>query len=292
MISSLLVYLTKLHKMENKINIHGHRGARGLFPENTITSFIEAIKLGVEGVEFDVVISKDNKVVVSHEAWMNDLFCSKPNGDAIKKEEAESYNLYRMNYDEIKKFDCGIRGNELFPSQKKIAEHKPLLSEVITAINSYIKLHKLQPITFNIEIKTEEDKGTLFNPEPIVFVDLVYKELQKLNALNRCILQSFDVRILQALKQKDNSLVLSLLVENKLSLEENLHKLGFKPTYYTPEYILITEKLITDLKKLKIQLMTWTVNEASDLEKLIIMGVTTIITDYPDKAINFVKNKS
>lgn len=63
-----------LKKNSRHIEIHGHRGARGYYPENTITSFIEAVKLGVDTLEMDVVISKDGQVVVSHEAWMNDVF--------------------------------------------------------------------------------------------------------------------------------------------------------------------------------------------------------------------------
>ena len=75
--------------------IHGHRGARGLFPENTITAFIEAVKLGVRTLEMDVVISKDLKVVVSHEEWMNEVFCLQPNGKDIEINSKEKYNLYK-----------------------------------------------------------------------------------------------------------------------------------------------------------------------------------------------------
>ena len=84
----------------------------------------------------DVVISKDYQVVVSHEPWMSALYCTKPNGEAVEKELEEAYNLYQMNYTEIAQFDCGIRGNVLFPSQQKMAARKPLLSEVIKAVET------------------------------------------------------------------------------------------------------------------------------------------------------------
>ena len=87
--------------MHKKIDIQGHRGARGLFPENTITSFIEAIKLGVDTLEMDVVISKDSQIVVSHEAWMNDAFCNRPDGKEVEANSKEKYNLYKMTYAEI-----------------------------------------------------------------------------------------------------------------------------------------------------------------------------------------------
>ena len=89
------------------IDIQGHRGARGLFPENTVTGFIEAIKLGVNTLEMDVIISKDNQVVVSHEPWMNEAFCTKKDGGEIEKNSKEKYNLYKMTYAEILEFDCG-----------------------------------------------------------------------------------------------------------------------------------------------------------------------------------------
>src|SRR4051812_15952665 len=72
--------------------IHGHRGFRGLYPENTVAAFIEAVKLRVDALEMDVVISADHQVVVSHEAWMNPLFCSGPDGLPVSGDPA-SYNL-------------------------------------------------------------------------------------------------------------------------------------------------------------------------------------------------------
>jgi glycerophosphoryl diester phosphodiesterase len=268
------------------IEIQGHRGARGLFPENTITAFIEAVKLGVDGIEMDVVISKDHQVVVSHEPWMSSLYCTKPNGEAVQKELEETYNLYQMNYTEIAQFDCGIRGNVLFPSQQKIAERKPLLSEVIEAIEAYTTNNQLPPIKYFIEIKTEINGDHLFHPEPETFVTLVYEELKKYNILSRTILMSFDVRILQALKYIKTTVPLSYLIENTDSLDVNLERLGFIPDIYAPEFILINDQLISDLQRKNIRLITWTVNEPEDMKRLMTMGVTTLITDYPNKAIN------
>jgi glycerophosphoryl diester phosphodiesterase len=273
------------------IYIHGHRGARGLYPENTITAFIEAVKLGVDAIEMDVVISKDNQVVVSHEPYMNALFCSTPDGIAIDSHSEKQHNLYHLTYAQIKQYDCGKRGNELFPQQKKVSEHKPLLSEVVKAVDVYTQLHNLLSIHYNIEIKSELEDDAIFQPTPVTFVNLVYDELIKLKILPRTILQSFDVRILQALKIKDTTLTLSYLVENKDSLEINLDRLGFMPNIYAPEFILINEQLISELKNKNIKLITWTVNEINDMKRLINMGVETLITDYPDKAITYIQNE-
>ena len=273
------------------IEIQGHRGARGLFPENTISAFLEAVKWGVDAIEMDVVISKDHQVVVSHEPWMSALYCTKPNGEAVEKELEESYNLYQMDYAEIAQFDCGIKGNELFPTQQKIAARKPLLSEVIKAVEKYTITHNLPAIKYSIEIKTEINGDDLFHPAPETFVHLVYEEIKNHSILNRTIIMSFDVSILQALKRMQVAVPLSYLIENTDSLSVNLDRLGFIPAIYGPEFILITDQLISDLKNKNITLITWTVNEPEDMTRLIDMGVTTLITDYPNKAINLLKQR-
>lgn len=271
------------------LDIQGHRGARGLYPENTLTAFLEAVKLGTHTLEMDVIISKDVKVVVSHEAWMNPVFCSKPNKQAVEPDAKIRYNLYNMTYEEIKQFDCGRILNPQFPFQKKIASYKPLLSEVIQAIDAHTTQHNLPPIKYNIEVKTEPVSDGIFNPDAITFVNHVYEIVKTM--LDRIILQSFDVDILKAIKLKDSSITLSLLVENTDSLQANLNQLGFIPDIYGPEFILITPELISQLKVLNIKLIPWTVNEISDMKRLIEMGVDGLITDYPDRLINLVAHK-
>ena len=276
-----------MHTNQNKITptIQGHRGARGLFPENTITSFIEAIKLGVDVLEMDVVISKDLKVVVSHEPWMNEVFCTKPDGSEIEKNSKEKYNLYRMSYAEIKAYDCGKRRNPEFPSQKSTPEHKPLLSEVILKTEIFIAENNLPPIVYNIEIKSEATDDNLFHPAPDIFVKLVYDELKPLNVFNCVIIQSFDVRILQKIHSLDEKIKIGLLVENEYSFEKNLELLGFSPTSYNPDFHLITPELVKELHCRNIQIAAWTVNEIPDMKNLLNVGIDSIITDYPNRAL-------
>lgn len=272
-----------------KLNIQGHRGARGLFPENTIISFIEALKYGVSALEMDVVISKDLKVVVSHEPWMSDTFCTQPNGVAVEKNSKEKYNLYKMTYDEIKAFNCGIRKNPDFPLQQTMSAIKPLLSDVITAIETYIKNNNLPSVIYNIEIKSEVPEYNLFQPEPNQFVSLVHHELKKHNIQNRVILQSFDPAILKEIKKQDVKVLIGLLIENTNNFKTNLDLLDFTPDMYNPEYILVTNELIQELHQLNIQIVPWTVNELSDMKRLINMGVDGIITDYPDRAKDLIE---
>src|SRR6188474_3759231 len=101
-------------------DIQGHRGCRGLMPENTIPAMIKALDLGVTTLEMDVVISKDNKVVVSHEPWFESEITTKPDGSFIKPGEAMQYNIFQMSYDEVLKYDVGMKTHPRFPQQQKM----------------------------------------------------------------------------------------------------------------------------------------------------------------------------
>src|SRR5581483_12492039 len=153
------------------VEIYGHRGARGLFPENTIEGFLYSAGLGIHGIELDVAVSKDKKVVVSHEPWMNPKTCTKP--DNSKVSFIRRKNLYKMNYETIRQYDCGLRGNPDFPEQKRMPAYKPLLSEVIEKVEGCLSNNKLPAIVYNIEIKSNWVSDNQLHPPPAEFVELV-----------------------------------------------------------------------------------------------------------------------
>ena len=137
----------------------GHRGARGLYPENTIGAMREALSYPlITTLEFDVVISKDGQVIVSHEPWMSEEICLDPKGEPVKD---KAVNLYKLTAKEIAEYDCGSKPHPRFPHQKKVKTHKPLLKDLLSDIN---KTHP--KIAFDIEIKsTVEDEKNGFQPE-------------------------------------------------------------------------------------------------------------------------------
>src|SRR6185295_4681417 len=99
-------HLTKNKFMtEPAFDVEGHRGTRGLMPENTIPAMLKAIDLGVTTLEMDAVITKDNKVVVSHEPWFESGITTKPDGSFVNPGEAMQLNIYQMSYDEVLKYD-------------------------------------------------------------------------------------------------------------------------------------------------------------------------------------------
>jgi len=266
-----------------EFDLQGHRGARGLFPENSIEGFIAAVELQVNTVEMDVVISKDNKVVVSHEPWVSSTICWGSNDKPVI--EGKDLRIYEMSYDQLTNYNCGSQAHPDFPLQAKMPTFKPLLSEVITEVEAATTELELPPVYYNIEIKSTPEGDGVFHPGPKEFCQLVLEVINAGNILNRAIIQSFDVRALQAMKELEPSIPLALLIEESADFEKNLAKLGFTPAIYSPNFQLVNEALVKACHEKNIRLIPWTVNEEEDMVKLLDLGVDGIITDYPDVAL-------
>ena len=261
----------------------GHRGARGLLPENSIPAFRKALELGVNTLELDVAISKDNQVVVSHEPWLSFDICLTPEGDRIPPGEEQKYNLYHLDYEEIKKYDCGSLGNPGFPDQKRVQVHKPLLTDVFRMAEKYCKDEMRNEIYYNIEIKSNPEWDGMFHPDYQDFCDLVFTTIDAYVPWKRVIIQSFDFRVLQYFHQTYPTVRLSALEESESDPEKVLESLGFFPEIYSPYYKLLKPKKIEWLHDQGVNVIPWTVNEAKEMVELIEMGVDGIITDYPDR---------
>lgn len=267
-----------------EFDIQGHRGCRGLLPENTIEAMKKAIDLGVTTLEMDVVISKDKQVLLSHEPFLSHEICLDKNNNEIANSNEHTYNLYAMNYDEIKSCDCGSKIHPRFLEQQKLKTYKPLLSEVIDFTENYIsKNYPGKKIQYNIETKSDPKGDNIYHPLPAEFVDLLVKIIQSRNITERVYIQSFDVRTLQYLHKKYPKFKTVLLVENKMSIAKNLKLLGFNPDVYSPEFILLDAKKVKKLQKMGIKVIPWTINTKEDMKKVIDYGIDGLITDYPNR---------
>ncbi|MCS7018969.1 MAG: glycerophosphodiester phosphodiesterase [Cytophagales bacterium] len=280
-----------MQKPREQFDLQGHRGARGLVPENTIPSMLKALDCGVNTLELDVVISKDKKVVVSHEPFLNYKICKNPEGKPITEAEGRSYNLYQMNYDSIARCDCGSMGNPDFPEQQKMTAFKPLLADLIDATEKYAREKGLQPPRYNIETKLEPTTDNIYHPEPQEFMSLVYQVVKEKGIAERTCIQSFDVRTLQALHKMDSNITVALLVAKNPFYENAIKELGFKPDVYSPYHLLVTSSLIEYGQREGIKIIPWTVNDFDTMQKLAKMGVDGIITDYPNRAQGLFEQK-
>ena len=262
----------------------GHRGCRGLMPENTIPAMLKAIELGVTTLEMDVVITKDMQVVVSHEPFFNHEISAKPDGSFVTEEEEKSLNIYQMTYGKVKTYDVGLKPHPRFPKQKKMAVYKPLLSELFKQVEEYTASKKLSAIYYNIEIKSTNLTDGVYHPAPKEFVDLVMAVIGKSGLNGRVVLQSFDNRPLQYLHKQYPKMLSALLIEDydKRSFEEQVKELGFTPSIYSPAYQLVDKNLVEKCHFQKMKIIPWTVNDKATIDKLFLVGVDGIISDYPD----------
>ena len=145
-------------------DVQGHRGARGLAPENTLPAFRRALDLGVATLELDTVVSADDEVVVSHDPTMSPVFCSHPDGRPVAPHEAVA--LFDLGYAEIARFDCGSRPNPRFPGQKLEPASKPTLRAVVRFAEAYTQEHGLPPVFYNVETKSEPEGDRRLHPPP------------------------------------------------------------------------------------------------------------------------------
>ena len=270
------------------INLQGHRGARGLLPENTIPAFLYALDLGVTTLELDVAVNAQGHVVVSHDPWMSAKICTHADGRSITEEEEKNLRIYAMSDDDINAFDCGGRGHPDFASQTAMSVTKPLLGAVFEAVASRESETNRSPVLFNIEIKSRPEGDGVFHPEVKEFASILYLLIKKYGLLERTSIQSFDPRALEAMHDIDPGVSIVLLVDNQDGLERNLARLSFKPHIYSPQYQLLHETQIQSAHARNIQVIPWTVNDESAMKRLLNIGVDGFITDYPDIGIGVI----
>ena len=260
----------------------GHRGCRGLMPENTVAAMIKALDEGVTTLELDVVISQDKKVVVSHDVYMSAEISRKPDGTDVTAEESKQIILFQLPYATIRKYDVGLRPLAAFPGQKKMHACKPLLSDLIDSVEMYCKKSKLPVPNYNIEIKSTPGSDNIAHPAPGEFVDLVLAVCDNKGLGSRLNIQSFDVRPLQIIHQQHPKVRISYLTANTKSLSENLATLGFTPAIYSPYYKTVIAETVTACHDQKMKIVPWTVNTKEEITQLRKLGVDGIITDYPN----------
>ena len=265
-------------------DVQGHRGCRGLMPENTVPAMLYALGLGVTTLEMDVVITKDNKVVVSHEPWFETEITTKPDGSFINPGDAMQYNIYKMNYDEVKTYDVGMKPHPRFPKQQKLKAIKPLLSDLLDSVTEYMKMSRRPFPFFNIEIKSLPAGDGRFHPAPPEFAELLMAVIKEKGVEERVIIQSFDFRSLKYVHEKYSSIKTSMLIEDSdvNDFEGQLNRLGYTPEYYSPNQTLVDEELVKQCHAKGMKIIPWTVNENKQIKKLQKLGVDGIITDYPD----------
>jgi glycerophosphoryl diester phosphodiesterase len=262
----------------------GHRGCRGLMPENTIPAMLHAISLGVTTLEMDIVFTKDKKAILSHEPFFNHEITTKPDGSFIEEKDEKSYNIYQMTYDQVKTYDVGMKPHPRFPQQQKMKAVKPLLADLIDSVKKDMMTRRRPFPYYNIETKTQPATDNIYHPAPEEFVELLMAVIKEKDIEEYVIIQSFDFRTLQYLHQHYPNMKTAMLIEDfdKRGLDAQLKALGFTPSIYSPAYQLVNEELVKKCHEQHIKVIPWTVNDKTKMDELKKMGVDGIISDYPD----------
>lgn len=287
-LSIILIMACANEEVIRDFDLQGHRGARGLLPENTIPSFLKAIDYGVDTIEFDLVVTKDRQILISHEPWFDHKISSKPDGTPVIEDEQRDFNIFEMTYEETRQFDVGIRGNPNFPNQQPLEVTKPLMGDAIRAIEEYTTEKGLPPVAYNIETKSVPNEYGAFYPYPEDFAQLLYDELRKLHEkfdlFDRVIIQSFDPATLTEFRKLDNQIAQAMLVNDERSMQEYIDELGYTPEIWSPHYPLVTPEMVKEADERGMKVIPWTINTVMEMQRQLDMGVHGIITDYPDSA--------
>ncbi len=271
--------------MKSIIERHGHRGCRGLMPENSIPAFLHACELGVDYLELDVVVSQDDEIIVSHEPYFSHLFTTTPDGLPLDENSGKKTNIRTLSLDSIQSYDVGKRINSKYPDQQSVPCVKPTLDQVVEAVNDYCSEHNIPIPGYNIEVKFDEKEQDYF-PLREQYADIFIAKITTLGIGDRIIIQCFDPPLLNAMHVINPKLKYGLLIDNLVSPQQNLDLLNFKPFGYMPYFKLVDKHTVELCRDQKLHLVVWTVNTKEDIQKMKLIGVDGIISDYPDRLID------
>ena len=257
-----------------RIEVHGHRGARGLRPENTLPAFEYAIAQGVDVLELDMGVTKDGVVVISHDPILRAPICTGPKEQAV---------IHDSTLAELRQWDCGATRHPQFERQQPVpGTHIPTLDDVFT-------LASKGTFRFNIETKIELEHPE-WGPPPAEFAGRVLEVIRKHHLEKRVILQSFDFRTLHEMKKLAPEIALSALYSGKPKSFVDIAKEA-DARIISPEHRLVTPEQVTAAHKAGLQVVPWTANQPADWDRLIAAGVDAIISDDPAALIAHLKAK-
>ena len=279
--------------MRRAIELQGHRGARGLFPENTLAGFTAALAVGVNSFELDVAVTADGVPVVSHDAALNPDIVRGPDGAWLT---TRGRLIRTLRLAELAAFDVGrLRPGSAYAAQfpdqaPRDGARIPTLAEVL-AVDPRVR--------FNIEMKTFPD-----HPDrtvgPAAMAEAVLAVAEAAGALGRITVESFDWRGPRQVRRLRPDLPLAWLTSPQTIAEAALWWDGPAPADYggsvpravaaeggpiwAPHHAGLSGALIEEAHGLGLAVLAWTVNRAADMRRLLRWGIDGLITDRPDIA--------
>jgi glycerophosphoryl diester phosphodiesterase len=286
-------------------DLQGHRGARGLMPENTLEGFAATLTIGVTTLELDLALTKDGVVVVSHDPYLNPDHTRGPDGKFLtgKGPAFRSLALSELKRYDVGRLKPGTAYNASLPEQRAVdGATIPTLAEVF----DLVRRAKADHIRFNIETKITPESGAEV-ADPETFAAAVVRDVRAAGMAARVSVQSFDWRTLAAIKRIAPEIELSCITVER-QWRDNLQRgrRGASPwtagfdiddfessaprlvkaagcAIWSPMFQDLSPVELAEAKSIGIKVVPWTVNERPQMERLIRAGVDGIISDYPDR---------
>ena len=294
-------------------DFEAHRGGRDARPENTLFSFAYAMELGVTTLEMDMQMTKDGRIVISHNPYMSHNLAQETSGKYV---ENGKYDIRTMTLDQITQFDVGTMNpaaGDYYEGHGKTqlsvpGTKMPTLEEVFDLANAYGN----DKVLFNIETKSYPDQSfpeAKNSPNPAEFVTKVYEIIKKYHMEERVMLQSFDWRTLKEMRKLDPKITLVALTCEQPSwgpdsVCRQVGKPGASPwmagldidtfngnyikaaktigaDVVSPYWEELSNEMVNEAHDLGMKVVPWTVNNPGKMNMLIDMGVDGIITDKP-----------
>jgi glycerophosphoryl diester phosphodiesterase len=285
-------------------DLQGHRGARGLAPENTRAAFVTALALGVTTIETDLGVTKDDLLVVSHDPYLNPDLVRGPDGRWLTQRGPA---LRTLTFEALQQFDIGrldprSRYAAGFPAQQ------PSDGERFVALSDLVALVKAsgKRVRLNIETKITPEAGDE-TVDPLTFARLVVEAVHRSGMAADITVQSFDWRTLQEVKRRDRSIATSCLTSESPTFDTVLRASPRPSPWFggldiaayggsVPRLVAaagcatwsmywrdLTAVAVAEAHALKLLVLPWTVNDPAEMARLIDLGADGIITDYPDR---------
>jgi glycerophosphoryl diester phosphodiesterase len=286
-------------------DLQGHRGARGLAPENTLEGFALALSIGVSTLELDLGMSKDGVVVVHHDIWLNPDTTRGPDGVFLTQRGPA---LRALTLAELQRYDVG-RIKPGTPYAATFPEQRPIDGAripTLAAVFDLVRRTKADHVRVNMETKMNPSAGA-DTADPKTFVAAVLQVVRESGFAGRVSVQSFDWRTLAALRDLAPEIPRVCLTAERGGAN-NIHRGQAGPSPWTngldvddvsgstprlvktadctgwsPLYLDLGDTALAEAKALGLTVIPWTINERADMERLIAAGVDGLITDYPDR---------
>ena len=279
----------------NHIKIYGHRGARGVLPENTLDSFQYLFDNDIKAYETDILISKDLVPVITHDFRLSPSMTKDSEGNWL---EDEDIKIIDLTYDQISKFEVGSL-NKLTKYGKRFLNQKKLPNQKIPKLSQLLDLttqNNNSNLIINLEIKSTPVQENL-TPSPEMLAKIVLDEVNKSSLIDKIIYSSFDWRVLREIKNYNSEIPRAYLTQDQRNIYDQSPWMDFTPLHnnvdlpklikahggkaWHPYHKNINEKNIKIAQSENLPVNVWTVNKEKDMLRMIDYGVDGIMTDYP-----------